>query len=153
MLRYIFFSSPDNDYYNFGVNSSTDYLFDYNFLGRSETSGILSQQIIINDGGFKTKYNDYADSWMFSTNTHVSIWKFFEVYGDLGLYKNRDVKTKFIWDTGVRFNFVPEILELYFPIYSDKGSEFSEPHYEERIRFVFTADFGEIINYFRRGLF
>ena len=148
-----FYNNVETEYYNFGVNSSTDYLFDYNFLGRSEESGILSQQIIINDGGFKTKYNTFSDYWLLSTNTHVSIWKFLEVYGDVGLYANRNENTQFIWDTGVRFNFVPEILEFYFPVYSNKGSEFAAPHYEERIRFVFTADFGEIVNYFRRGLF
>lgn len=147
------YNNVDNYYYNFGVNSSTDYLFDHNFFGRSETSGILSQQIIINDGGFKTKYNTFSDYWLVSTNTHVSLWKFFEAYGDAGLYANRNESTHFIWDTGVRFNFVPEILEFYFPIYSNQGSELETPHYEERIRFVFTADLNEIVNYFRRGLF
>ena len=147
------YNNVENTYYDFGVNSSTDYLFDYNFLGRSETSGILSQQIIVNDGAFKTKYNTFANNWLVSTNAHVSVWKFFEIYGDVGAYSNKGTSANFIWDTGVRFNFVPEILEFYFPIYSNQGSEFVAPNYEERIRFVFTADFGEIINYFRRGLF
>jgi hypothetical protein len=147
------YNNTENNYYDFGINSSTDYLFDYNFLGRSETSGILSQQIIVNDGAFKTKYDTFANNWLISTNVHFSIWKFFEIYGDAGFYSNRSDSNKFIWDTGVRFNFVPEILELYFPVYSNKGSEFAAPNYEERIRFVFTADFGEIVQYFRRGLF
>ena len=146
------YNNVGNSYYDFGVNSSTDYLFDHNFLGRSETSGFLSQQLIVNDGAFKTKYNTYANNWLVATNAHVSIWKFFEVYGDVGMYSNKGYSNKFIWDTGVRFNFVPEILEVYFPVYSNKGSEFG-PNYEERIRFVFTADFGEIVDYFRRGLF
>jgi len=146
------YNNVGNTYYDFGINSSTDYLFDYNFLGRSETTGILSQQIIVNDGAFKTKYNTFANNWLVSTNAHFSIWKFLEVYGDAGMYSNKGDSNKFIWDTGVRFNFVPEILEFYFPVYSNKGSEFG-PRYEERIRFVFTADFGEIIDYFRRGLF
>ncbi len=147
------YNNVGNTYYDFGINSSTDYLFDYNFLGRSETSGILSQQIIVNDGAFKTKYNTFANNWLVSTNAHISIWKFFEVYGDVGMYSNRGQSNEFIWDTGVRFNFVPEIFEFYFPIYSNKGSEFASPNYEERIRFVFTADFGQIVDYFRRGLF
>ena len=147
------YNNVDNTYYDFGVNSSTDYLFDHNFLGRSETSGILSQQIIVNDGAFKTKYNAFANNWLVSTNAHFSIWKFFEVYGDVGMYSNKGESNQFIWDTGVRFNFVPEIFEFYFPIYSNQGSAFAVPNYEERIRFVFTADFGEIVNYFRRGLF
>lgn len=147
------YNNVGNTYYDFGINSSTDYLFDHNFLGRSETSGILSQQIIVNDGAFKTKYNTFANNWLVSTNAHISIWKFFEVYGDVGMYSNKGDSNQFIWDTGVRFNFVPEIFEFYFPIYSNRGSEFAAPNYEERIRFVFTADFGEIVNYFRRGLF
>ncbi|MEN8138652.1 MAG: hypothetical protein ABFR62_09475 [Bacteroidota bacterium] len=148
-----FYNNVEHENYNFGINSSTDYLFDYNFLGRSETSGILSQQMVISDGGFKTKYDKFADHWIVSTNTHVSIWKFIEVYGDVGLYKNQNHGTEFIWDTGVRFNFVPEILEVYFPIYSNKGSEFNTPNYEEKIRFIFISDFKRIISYFRRGLF
>jgi len=147
------YNNVGNTYYDFGINSSTDYLFDYSFLGRSETSGLLSQQIIVNDGAFKTKYNTFANNWLVSTNAHISIWKFFEVYGDAGMYSNKGIGNKFIWDTGIRFNFVPEIFEFYFPIYSNKGSEFTEPNYGERIRFVFTADLGEIVDYFRRGLF
>ena len=147
------YNNVGNTYYDFGINSSTDYLFDYSFLGRSESTGVLSQQIIVNDGAFKTIYNEFANNWLVSTNAHISIWKFFEVYGDVGAYANTGFETKFIWDTGVRFNFVPEILEFYFPIYSNMGNEFNVPNYEEKIRFVITADFDEIVRYFRRGLF
>ncbi|MBT8309149.1 MAG: metalloprotease, partial [Flavobacteriaceae bacterium] len=39
-------TEADNDFFSFALDRPTDYLFDYNYLGRSETSGIFSQQII-----------------------------------------------------------------------------------------------------------
>ncbi len=44
-----------SDYFSFALDRPTDYLFDFNYLGRSEDSGIFSQQIIIAEGGFKSK--------------------------------------------------------------------------------------------------
>jgi hypothetical protein len=149
---YFLYNNVGNTYYDFGVNSSTDYLFDYAFLGRSETTGILSQQIIMNDGGFKTKYNEFANDWLIASNIHFALWRFVEVYGDVGFYSNKGQNVQYRWDTGIRLNFIPEILELYLPLYSNKGSELVNP-YHEKIRFTLTTNFPELIKYFRRGLF
>jgi len=40
-----------SDFFSFALDRPTDYLFDYGYLGRSEDSGIYSQQIIIAEGG------------------------------------------------------------------------------------------------------
>ncbi|MCB0383623.1 MAG: metalloprotease, partial [Psychroserpens sp.] len=37
-------TETDSDYFSFALDRPTDYLFDYNYLGRSESSGIFSQQ-------------------------------------------------------------------------------------------------------------
>ena len=44
------------DYFSFGLDRPSDYLFEQNYFGRSESSGIFSQQVIINDGGFNLFY-------------------------------------------------------------------------------------------------
>ncbi|WP_339667210.1 metalloprotease, partial [Maribacter arcticus] len=50
-----FLSNKTNtDFFSFALDRPTDYLFDYGYLGRSEDSGIYSQQIIIAEGGFKS---------------------------------------------------------------------------------------------------
>jgi hypothetical protein len=40
--------------HSFALDRPTDYLFDYGYYGRSESSG-FSQQLIVAEGGFKSK--------------------------------------------------------------------------------------------------
>ena len=52
-----------------GMTGSQDYLFDYNYLGRSESTGLFSQQYIQAEGGFKSKLNNpFANQWMTTIN-------------------------------------------------------------------------------------
>jgi hypothetical protein len=41
--------------FSYAADRPTDYLFDYNYLGRSESTGLYSQQFILAEGGFKSK--------------------------------------------------------------------------------------------------
>src|SRR5690606_2665752 len=47
------YNETDSDYFSFALDRPTDYLFDYNYYGRSESSGFFSQQLILAEGGFK----------------------------------------------------------------------------------------------------
>ena len=40
------FRSTNSDFFSFGLDRPNDYMFDYNLLGRSETTGIYSQQYV-----------------------------------------------------------------------------------------------------------
>jgi hypothetical protein len=51
------FNTTNSDFFSFGLDRPTDYLFDYGFYGRSESSGFFSQQYIQSEGGFKSKLN------------------------------------------------------------------------------------------------
>jgi len=93
----------------------------------------------------------FANQWLTSLNTSFSIWRWFELYNDLGFVKNNNKKAFFIHDKGIRLNFINEILEIYLPIHSTNGWEIKQPHYEKRIRFVFKANFNSIYNFLRRG--
>lgn len=149
---FIYNNNPDDfDYFSFALERPTDYLFDYNYLGRSEDSGIFSQQLIIAEGGFKSKLDTpFANQWIATANLSTTIWRYFQAYGDIGLVKNRDISTKFVYDTGIRLNLVTDYFEIYFPVYSNLGWEIGQNNYDEKIRFVFTVDPETLLGLFRR---
>lgn len=150
-----FLSNKTNtDFFSFSLDRPSDYLFDYNFLGRSETSGFLSQQIIIAEGGFKSMFdNPYANQWMFTTNNSMSIWRWIEAYADAGFYKNENEKAIFRYDSGIRLNFVNNFFEVYFPMQSNLGFEPTKQDYASKIRFVITLAPEKLIGLIRRGFF
>ncbi|MEJ2162391.1 MAG: metalloprotease [Robiginitalea sp.] len=144
----------DSDYFSFALDRPTDYLFDFNYLGRSEDSGLVSQQIIIAEGGFKSKLeNPFANEWLLTMNASYGIWRWIELYGDVGYIKNEGIPARFVYDSGVRLNLVTDYFELYFPLYSNNGWEIAGPNYEERIRFVITLSPRTLIGLFTRKWF
>ncbi|WP_461534116.1 gluzincin family metallopeptidase [Sinomicrobium sp.] len=148
------YNDTSNDYFSFALDRPTDYLFDFGYLGRSETSGILSQQIIIAEGGFKSKFRDpYANDWMVTTNASFNIWKWVELYGDLGVIKSKYEPARFVYDSGIRLNLVTDYFELYFPIYSNNGWEIAQQGYDQKIRFIVTLQPRTLLKLFTRKWF
>ena len=144
-------TDPNSDFFSFGLDRPTDYLFDLNYLGRSEAAGLFSQQLIIADGGFKSVLDTpFANQWMTTANFSTSIWRYIQAYGDLGLVKNKFDSAHFVYDSGVSLNLVEDYVELYFPVYSNLGWEIAEPNYGERIRFIITVDPQVLLGLFRR---
>jgi len=140
------------DYFSFGLDRANDYLFELNYFGRSESSGLFSQQFIINQGGFKSVLPvRYANQYMLSTNSSIGLWKWVEAYNGTAFLKNKGESLYFAYENGVRFNFIHNILEVYLPIYSNNGWEISQKSYVEKVRFTLTADIQSIYNFFRRG--
>jgi hypothetical protein len=147
-------NKTNSDFFSFALDRPTDYLFDYNFLGRSEASGIYSQQIIIAEGGFKSKLdNPFSNDFIATTNNSISLWRWIEIYGDLGLMKNNNENLRFVYDGGFRLNLVTDYFELYFPIYSNNGWETKAPNYGERIRFIVTLSPRTLTSLFTRQWF
>ncbi len=148
------YNQTASDFFSFGVNRPNDYSFTNNYYGRSEDTGIFSQQIIIGEGGFIAEMPvKYANNWLGTIQTNISLWRWIELYTDVGWVKNHQVPITFIHDKGIRLNFVEDYLEIYFPIHSTNGWEVSEANYQEKIRFVFKADFNSLYNFVRRGFF
>ena len=144
-------NDPSSDYFSFALDRPTDYLFDYNYLGRSEDSGIFSQQLIIAEGGFKSKLETpFANQWMSTMNFSTTIWKYIQGYTDLGVIKNKFSDMKFVYDSGIRLNLVTDYFEIYFPVYSNLGWEVGNRNYDEKIRFIFTVDPQSLLGLFRR---
>jgi len=148
------YNNSNSDFYSFALDRPTDYLFDYAYLGRSSETGIVSQEFILAEGGFKSKLNPaYANQWITTLNGSYSIWNWIEAYGDIGFVKNSNQKEKFLFDSGIRLNLLTDYFELFFPIYSSKGWEISQPNYNEKIRFVITLNPDKFIQLFTRKWF
>ncbi|WP_339755561.1 metalloprotease [uncultured Winogradskyella sp.] len=144
-------TDPNSDYFSFALDRPTDYLFDLNYLGRSEAAGLFSQQIIIAEGGFKSKLaTPFANQWMTTANFSTSIWRYIQAYGDVGLVKSKFSSAKFVYDSGIRLNLVEDYFEIYLPIYSNLGWEIGQPNYDQFIRFKFTVDPQVLLGLFRR---
>ena len=145
-------NDTSGDYFSFGLDRSNDYLFELNYLGRSESTGFFSQQYIITEGGFKSVLpTRFANQFMISTNSSIGLWRWVEFYNDVAFLKNKSKPVYFGYENGIRFNFVHQIFEIYFPIYSNNGWELSQTAYAQKIRFSLSADMRSIYNFFRRG--
>lgn len=140
------YRNTTSDFFSFATDRPTDYLFDYNFYGRSETEGFFSQQYITTEGGFKSKLTPYANQWIVATNVSFNIWNWIEVYTDFGFIKNKYSSPEFLYDSGIRLNLVTDYFEVYFPVYSNLGWEIGESNYGERIRFTLTIAPNTLIN-------
>ena len=154
MGKFLWRNRLSSYYFDFSVNRPTDYLFQYNFLGRSETTGIYSQQFIAAEGGFKSKFESpYVDDFVLALNSSMGLWKWVEIYGDVGLIKRQSVSSEIIFDTGFRLNLLPDFFEFYFPVFNSNGFQFQDGSYANKIRFVLTLDPRTLSQLFSRKWF
>tara|TARA_R110000851_G_scaffold190370_1_gene340759 strand:+ start:77073 stop:79883 length:2811 start_codon:yes stop_codon:yes gene_type:complete len=149
---FLFNDTRENeDFFSFALDRPNDYLFDYNYYGRSEDSGLFSQQLIIAEGGFKSQLEPaYANSWITTVNASTNIWKWIYAYGDVGLVGNKDRGVNAVFDSGIRVSLVADYFEVYFPIYSNLGFEPNLPHYDEKVRFIITLSPKTLLGLFTR---
>lgn len=140
-----------DDFFSFALDRPTDYLFDYDYYGRSEDTGLFSQQLIVAEGGFKSNLEPgFANNWMTTINASTNIWRWILVYGDAGLVHNTNKGTQALYDSGIRINLVQDYFELYFPMYSNLGWEPGLGNYDQRIRFKITLTPKTLIGLFTR---
>ncbi len=148
--------NTDSDFFDYSINRPKDYLFRYRYYGYSEKTGIESQEFVLNEGGFKSDFeNPYVSNFLITSNVSYSLWKWLEVYGDFGYIKNFNGNGLFVHDSGIRFNFLPDYFELFFPIHSSASNqswEFLKPNYHEKIRFTIIID-QRLFQLFQRKLF
>ena len=139
------------DNFNYNLGRSGGYLFLDNYLGRSERTGVLSQQFIMAGGGFKSFFeNPTSNNLMLTTNLNIGLWKWLEGYLDLGILKNRREESRYFYGTGLRLNLLPDFFELYFPITSTNGFELTHNSYHKKIRFIISYNLESIGNLFSR---
>ena len=145
-------TTPGNDdYFSFALDRPSDYLFDYNYYGRSEDQGLFSQQLIIAEGGFKSQLEPaFANDWIMTLNASTNIWKWIYAYGDIGFVKNVGSNAEVVYDTGIRASLVTDYFEVYFPLYSNLGWEPGLDRYDQKIRFIVTLDIKTLFGLFTR---
>jgi hypothetical protein len=151
-----FLMKPENSVYDYrfrlsGTNGYNDYMYDNTFLGRSETSGFLSQQFVDNDGAFKS-YTPIGQSWDWLVTLNLKIafpWKIpLKFYGDIGTFANAGDGTysdsKVLYDGGISLVVINNIFEVYFPfLWSPdikKTNELYYTNYWQKIRFIINFD-------------
>ncbi len=146
------YNQTATDYFSFALSRPTDYLFKYNYYGRSETSGIFYQQYIYAEGSFKVFYPDqFANSWMITNNVYVGIWKRFNLFIDFGWMQSLSQPVRFHYDAGLRYYLVPDFFELYFPfLYDDQWIKFDK-NYPQYIRIMFVFDLPNLFKMFTRS--
>lgn len=148
------YNNSNSDFFSFALDRPSDYLFDYGYYGRSESTGFYSQQLIIAEGGFKSKLDTpFANQWISTANAGYTIWNWIEMYGDIGFLKNRNQNPAFRFDSGIRLNLVTDYFELYLPVYSSNGWEVGQKNYNEKIRFIITFSPKILVNLFNRKWF
>ena len=151
-----FWKNTSSSYFDFSLDRPTDYLFQYQYLGRSEQTGIYSQQFIFAEGGFKSKFiNPYSNDLLITINAGFGIWKWLEGYLDFGLIKNKNENSRFLYDSGLRINILPDYLELFFPVYNSNGFQLTDnlSPYSEKIRFLLTLQPKTLTKLFTRKWF
>ena len=140
-----------SNFFSFALDRPTDYLFDYNYLGRTEETGLLSQQLIIAEGGFKSKLETpFASQWITTMNASTTIWRYIMAYGDVGVVNSHGGSPTFVYDAGIRLSLVEDYFELYLPVYSNLGWEIAQPNYDQSIRFIVTLSPKTLLKLFTR---
>lgn len=152
--KFLWHNTLETEFFDFNLNRSPDYLFRYDYLGRSDETGIWSQQFVPAEGGFKSFFEESsANNYMISLNTSIGLWKWIEFYADLGALKNQSRNSVGYFDTGIKFNLVQDYFELFFPLYSSNGFEPSQDNYSSKIRFIFYPRLSTLSSLFTRKWF
>ena len=150
-LGKFFWNNNKFDNFKYNLGRSGGYLFLDNYLGRSERTGLLSQQFIMAGGGFKSFFEDpTSNNFMLTSNLNIGIWKWIEGYLDLGTLKNKNEDPRYFYGTGIRLNLLPDFFELYFPISSSNGFELNEYRYYNKIRFIVSYNLESLGKLFSR---
>ncbi len=157
-----FFNKSNYPPYSFrlaGDRGDSDYLYDNIFLGRSETSGILSQQMNLNNGGFKilSAVGSSADKWLTSINVMADLPGNLPVrlFADIGSYNsasNKSIGSQLLpFDGGICVSLIRNVAEIYFPLFKstdikDALNTLDDHKYKDEIRFVLNF---KLMNPFR----
>jgi hypothetical protein len=84
-----------------------------------------------------------------SLSVNAPLFRYIGIFGDAALYSNQN----FAWDYGFYLEFIPDFVEVYFPIQSNFVTQISQPNYYKQIRFVLNLELDAILNRVRRGYY
>jgi hypothetical protein len=112
-----------------------DYTYSNYFIGRNESSGFASQQIMIKDGGLKIRTDIFqnlqgrSDNWVTAVNFNSTlppniIPPIFplKIFLDIGTYANAwgnnpEISGKFLYVSGLQLSLFKNLLNIYAPLF------------------------------------
>ena len=144
------------------TNGSEDYAFDEAFLARSEQTGFLSHQILMNRGGMKFSNNQLiwgiGDGGNFSATLNLTSTLFLPLplfaFADFGLASEAKISSSipynsFQYDGGIGLNIVPGICTVYLTLLASpdiKLNAFNTDEYNKWYkRYFFTLNFSRLV--------
>ncbi len=144
----------NNPLFNLRLSSNPgyyDYLYAGTFLGRSETSGIWSQQLMNSGGGFRIlSAVGSSDEWIAFMNLEadfpgrIPVSLFFDVGSYSGAWDDRFERQKIVYDAGVSVKLLPGVLEVHVPLVKSadikEALELQESSFANQIRFLFSLE-------------
>ena len=147
------FFFDDNSKYSFkmgGWNGSQDNLYDYTFIGRSETQYLPSKQFVETDGGFKMGTNiGRSNKWIAAMNIKIPFPGSIPggLFADVGTYEGAGTafpgSQAVLYDAGIMFN-VGKIFEIYIPLTASsdilREQKINNLKLGDQIRFTFYLD-------------
>lgn len=129
-----------------------DYTYNNYFIGRNEFNGILTQQVMMRDGGFKVRTDllsnkvGKTDDWLVALNFTSSIHPLLplKLFLDLGSFSNGREKqqpdSRILFDAGVQLSFCKDIINIYVPLLYSKV-------YRDYYRTIPGNNFGQRISF------
>lgn len=122
------------------VRGYEDYTYGNYFIGRNESTGFTSQQIMMRDGGLKLRTDLFqdlqgrSDNWLAAININTSLPNNLfpiklpiKIFFDLGTYEeawsNAPPTSRFLYVGGFQVSVLKDILNIYVPIFY--SSDFS----------------------------
>ena len=119
-----FYKQSDNtNNYSFkisGWSGNQDYMYDNVFFDRQSSTGMLSQQFVEQDGGFKINTMlGQTNRWLLAVNLKTSFHstRFFQLYADVGKAANDAMAaSSFLYEAGIDLSVVNNFLDIYLPV-------------------------------------
>lgn len=140
-----------DDFFLFGLSGTQDYIFDLPLIGRSDVSGIWSQQFFVTDGGFKSQSSAFFTDIQ-SINVNLPIYRFTGFYW--GMAHSFGASPGYInYEYGLYLELIPDFFEIYFPIQNNFNSFINQSNYLSNVRFVLNVDLNAIVTRARRGFY
>jgi hypothetical protein len=141
-----------------GANGYEDYTYSDYFAGRNKFDGLLSQQIMVRDGGFKVRTDLLADKvartddWLIAANFSTTIPSAInplsmlpvkiplKIFFDIGTYaeawKQKAENDRFLFDAGLHIPLLKETVNIYIPlIYSSVYGDYFKSTLLKKERF------------------
>ena len=141
-----------------GANGYEDYTYSDYFAGRNKFEGLLSQQIMVRDGGFKVRTDLLAqkvaktDDWLIAANFSTTIPPGInplsllpvkiplKLFFDIGTYaeswKQKAETDRFLFDAGIHIPLLKETVNIYIPlIYSSVYGDYFKSTIAKKERF------------------